>query len=61
MGLLLSVIAFVAIVTAIGIARTSDDEVHEFMREPKRVPDPSPRDIHAITGTLGSAPVPSWG
>ena len=61
MGLLLSVIAFLAIVAAIGIARTDDDAVHSFAGEPRRVPDPSPRDIHAVTGTLGSAPVPSWG
>lgn len=61
MGLLLAVLVFVGVVGMVGTLRASDEDVHEFMHEPKRVPDPSPRDLHALTGTLGSAPVPHWG
>ncbi|MCB0880003.1 MAG: hypothetical protein KDC46_13615 [Thermoleophilia bacterium] len=61
MGMLLAVITFFALVAAIGIVRVDEEDYNEFADAPRRTPDPSPRDIYAVTGTLGSAPVPSWG
>ena len=62
MGMLLAVLTFFVIVAAIGVARAGDDDLHEVIDgSPKRVPDPSPRDRYAVTVSLGSAPVPSWG
>ena len=61
MGLLVAVLIFTAVVGIAGALRANDDEIGAFADEPRRVPNPSPRDIHAITGTLGHAPVPRWG
>jgi hypothetical protein len=61
MGMLLAVVTFFTIVAVIGVLRTDDEQVTDFADAPRRTPDPSPRDVHALTGTLGAAPVPSWG
>jgi hypothetical protein len=61
MGLLVAVLVFVAVVGIVGTLHASTDEVDAFVGEPRRVPNPSPRDIHATTGMLGRAPVPRWG
>lgn len=62
MEVLLAVLAFVAIVAIVGIVRTNDDAgAPAWPDEPRRLPEPSPRDRYAITGMLGRAPVPSWG
>lgn len=61
MGTLLAVLVFVAVVGLIGMTRASEDELQSHAFEHRRTPDPSPRDVHAVTGTLGSAPIPSWG
>jgi hypothetical protein len=53
---------FVVIASIISALRTGDDEAAAaFADSPRKLPNPGPRDIYAVGGTLGSAPVPSWG
>lgn len=61
MGLLVASAIFVALVGIVGALRAGADDVEAFAGEPRRVPNPSPRDIYAVTGMLDRAPVPSWG
>jgi hypothetical protein len=62
MGTLLAVLVFVAVATVLQIARADDEATSDAAAYGhRRTPDPSPRDLHAVTGTLGNAPVPSWG
>lgn len=61
MGLLTAIAIFAAIIGIVGALRADSDEVDAFVGEPRRVPNPSPRDIYATTGTLNRAPVPRWG
>lgn len=60
MGLLVAVLTFGVIAVVVSTIRAEDATASSYMEAPKRVPDPSPRDLHAVSGLLGKAPVPSW-
>lgn len=60
MQLLLAVLVFSLVAWAATIARTTEDTADAY-GEPRRMPDPSPRDRYAVTGMLDRAPIPSWG
>jgi hypothetical protein len=61
LGLLVAVLTFGVIAVVVSTIRAEDVPTSGYMDAPKRVPDPSPRDLHAVSGVLGKAPVPSWG
>ncbi len=61
MTFLLATLTFCTIAAVIQVVRADSRDVDAFCDQPRRLPDPSPRDLHAITGTLDRAPVPSWG
>lgn len=59
------VFVLVTLVTAAALAkilstRSQPPSTHMLSGPVKRVPNPSARDLHTVTSTLGHAPVPSW-
>lgn len=61
-GLIAAVFLFAAIAALVaGMRAEGASEASLPGDSPRRLPDPGPRDMHAVTGTLGHAPVPSWG
>lgn len=57
----ITAVALFLAIWAIAVEITSaSDEVDAF-DAPSRLPNPGPRDLHAVAlGTLSSAPVPRW-
>jgi hypothetical protein len=52
---------FFVVASIIAALRATDDDVATFADSPKLLPDPGSRDLYALSGTLGRAPVPTWG
>jgi hypothetical protein len=52
---------FFVVVSVIAALRSDEETVTDFADAPTRLPNPGSRDIYAVSGTLGRAPVPSWG
>jgi hypothetical protein len=66
MGIVTALVFFGALTWIITALRESDDhsdvDARAWVEVPSRLPNPGPRDLHAVTGgTLGRAHVPSWG
>ena len=51
---------FFVVASVIAALRADDETLQTFADSPKRLPDPGSRDLYALSGTLGRAPVPSW-
>lgn len=60
-GIFLALLLFGGIATLSGVLLSSDEQVDDFADMPKRLPNPGPRDLYSVSGTLGRAQVPSWG
>lgn len=60
-GFIAALALFGAIAAIVAAARADDTAVQQLGQGPHRAPKPGPRDMHAVTGSLGRAHVPSWG
>ena len=61
-GFIAALTLFLALAGIIAAIRAEDEVIDHAFDEPRRLPSPGSRDLHAITGnTLGRAHVPSWG
>ena len=62
MEIFLTALALALVVFALAATRDRSPALDHTFDAPKRLPDPGPRDVHAVGGlTLANAPVPSWG
>jgi hypothetical protein len=52
---------FFVVASIVAALRATEQDVTTFADSPKLLPDPGSRDLYAVGGTLGRAPVPSWG
>lgn len=60
-GFLVAMALFGAIAAATSAAtRAGADDELALDAGPRRLPNPGARDLHAVTGALGRAHVPSW-
>jgi hypothetical protein len=58
----LTLFAFAATLIGYSLATSGADEPAYLPGDvPNKLPQPGARDRYALTGALGSAPVPSWG
>lgn len=59
-GMLTALVVFLTVAGIVAALRSDDQAISPMADQPNRQPPPTARDLHAVTGSLSRAYVPSW-